>query len=517
MSIRTEMKADNMSVLGGTVVLRDFDRDEMSAVSEQLKEMGFNISFTLNNVDAIVVPETPSASLISTAKSRGLPIMSLAETLELAGLSSMVDADLNTDVVRDIEYVDAFEVTEDHVRILDVRIPRRRELDPSLQVKQLKDFSFLCLDEQFMITARNVAAAAAYDIPCSLEGETATAKTTVIRFVAALAGQPVYRLNLNGQTDTSELVGRYVPASGHVEMDTQVLLDNMGEFDEGQDWARVRKDLQELKEAREQGHDAELNDVEKARLAKTLGLASKSWEFMEGYIPKALRKGVWVILDEMNLAEPQVLERLNSVLEDGHELVLTEGEGTIFAKGGDVEPHPDFRLFGTMNPAEYAGRSTLSPAYRDRWQMWRFVELPNESRLHAMLRKLVFGEQPGFEYKGVFYKAMETSATYPELQEIEGIDTLLERLAAFHHTVSCASGMDGQAQIGRTRRERYVFTRRGLLTVMKLLHRGCVQGIGDLNVILEDILTLMYVERIQDPNDRAVVQNALRASGLIGA
>ena len=139
-------------------------------------------------------------------------------------------------------------------------------------------------------------------------------------------------MNLNGQTDTSELVGRYVPASGHVEIDTQILLDNMGEFDQGEDWARVRKDLQELKAAREQSESAEMNEVEKARLAKTLGLASKSWEFMEGYIPKALRKGVWVILDEMNLAEPQVLERLNSVLEDGHELVLTEGEGTIFAK-----------------------------------------------------------------------------------------------------------------------------------------------------------------------------------------
>ena len=189
----------------------------------------------------------------------------------------------------------------------------------------------------------------------------------------------------------------------------------MGEFDQGEDWARVRKDLQELKAAREQSESAEMNEVEKARLAKTLGLASKSWEFMEGYIPKALRKGVWVILDEMNLAEPQVLERLNSVLEDGHELVLTEGEGTIFAKGGDVEPHDDFRLFGTMNPAEYAGRSTLSPAYRDRWQMWRFVDLPmngvctqccvvgvlsnQDSNIKVSSTKLLKAVQPILNYK----------------------------------------------------------------------------------------------------------------------
>ena len=516
MGIQDQYERDHSSVLGGTVALREFKtKEEKEAATAKLKELGFNISQVLNNVDAVVVPDAPSSALRVNAQNKGLTIMNMAEVEELAGLQSLDTTTLDDELGREIEYVDAYEITEDYVRILDVKLPVRKNADPSLQIKHPKKFSFLCLDEQFMITARNVAAAAAFDIPCSLEGETATAKTTIIRFVAALAGQPVYRLNLNGQTDTSELVGRYVPASGHVEIDTQILLDNMGEFDQGEDWARVRKDLQELKEAREQSESAEMNEVEKARLAKTLGLAAKSWEFMEGYIPKALRKGVWVILDEMNLAEPQVLERLNSVLEDGHELVLTEGEGTIFAKGGDVEPHEDFRLFGTMNPAEYAGRSTLSPAYRDRWQMWRFVDLPNEASLHAMLRKLVFGEQPGFQYKGVFYKATESSATYPELQKIDGIDSLLERLAAFHFSVSCAAGMDGQAQIGRTRRERYVFTRRGLLAVMKLLNRAVTKGAADLSVILEDVLTLMYVERIQDHNDRAVVYNALRASGLV--
>ena len=511
MGIQNEFEHDNSSVLGGTVALREFNKGEdTTTATKRLKDLGFNISFTLTNVDAIIVPESPSKSLVIQAKNKGLPIMTLDEAVELSGLDSLDNLNLDEDLGRKIEYVDAIEITEDYARILDIRIPVRKDADASLIINHPSKFSFLCLDRPFLITARNVAAAAAYDVPCALEGETATAKTTIVRYVASLVGQPVFRLNLNGQTDTSELVGRYVPASGYVEIDTQTLLDNIGEFDEGSDWARVQKDLSEI-----QGEGRDLNPVEKARLAKTLGLASKSWEFSEGYIPKALRKGVWVILDEMNLAEPQVLERLNSVLEDGHELVLTEGSGTIFAKGGDVEPHKDFRLFGTMNPAEYAGRSTLSPAYRDRWQMWRFVDLPDESSLHAMLRKLVFGEQPGFEYKGVFYRAAETTATHPNLQKVDGIDSLLERLAAFHYSVSCAAGMEGQAQIGRTRRERYVFTRRGLLTTMKLLSNAVETSEMGLQTILEDILTQLYVDRIQDPNDRSIVFNALRASGLV--
>ena len=65
-----------------------------------------------------------------------------------------------------------------------------------------------------------------------------------------------------------------------------------------------------------------------------------------------MRKGWWVLLDEVNLAEPQILERLNSVLEVEPTLILTEYDNS------PIDPvHPGFRLFATMNPAEYAGRS----------------------------------------------------------------------------------------------------------------------------------------------------------------
>lgn len=50
------------------------------------------------------------------------------------------------------------------------------------------------------------------------------------------------------------------------------------------------------------------------------GLAP-AWVFQAGYSPRALRQGWWVILDEINLAEPQVLERLNPVLEQPSSLV----------------------------------------------------------------------------------------------------------------------------------------------------------------------------------------------------
>ena len=521
MSGQANYESDAAAVKGGRVVLRDFDKGARDDARDSLEAAGFEVVFAMSAADVVVVPEEPSRRVIKQAQSRGLPVMSLAQARELGGLGDV--ADLSQEHQRGLPRRAAIEVTEDSVRILDVVLPRRKEVGRAGRPASIESFSYLCLDEHFLITARNVAAAASFDIPCVLEGETATAKTTIIRWVAALVGQPVYRLNLNGQTDTSELVGRYVPASGRVELDTETLLRHVEEFDEGPEWARVRTDLLELQESRASGETRELNPIEQARIAKTLGLASKSWEFVEGYIPKALRHGSWVILDEMNLAEPQILERLNSVLEDNRGLVLTEGDGTRFGPNGDVKPHPEFRLFGTMNPAEYAGRSALSPAFRDRWRLWRFVDRPSESALHAMLRTLVYGEQPEFEYGGVMYRATATDPIYPEMQEIEGIDELLIRLASFHFQMANAAGDSGQAKLGRTRRERYVFTRRSLLTIMKLIHRVVCKGLAfadtDLSVseMLQDLLIQVYVDRVQDEGDRSTILTAMRAAGLIGA
>lgn len=89
-----------------------------------------------------------------------------------------------------------------------------------------------------------------------------------------------------------------------------------------------------------------------------------SLSFQDGILVKALKRGDWVILDELNLAPTEVLEALNRLLDDNRELYLAEINQTI-------KPHPNFRLFATQNPSGiYGGRKPLSRAFRN-----RFVEL----------------------------------------------------------------------------------------------------------------------------------------------
>ena len=48
----------------------------------------------------------------------------------------------------------------------------------------------------------------------------------------------------------------------------------------------------------------------------------------------------------------QVIERLNPVLETPSTLLMSEGDHTRWGPGG-LPVHPEFRLFATLNPAEY--------------------------------------------------------------------------------------------------------------------------------------------------------------------
>ena len=515
----------NQFTQGNRFMIRNMEPERAEEVKAQLLAAGWTQSYSMKFADFIVIDGEPDQKLIASAQRFSVSLIQADEALEISDLSEV--SELDEEFGKTLEKKSAIEVTDAYVRILDMKLPRRDPLTiKGIKPEPISNFSHLCLDQNFLITARNVVMAAHYDIPCVLEGETATAKTTVIKWLAALTGQPLYRINLNGQTDTAELVGRFVPASGYEEIDTDILLKHIGEFDQDPEWERVKQDLIEVRESIAQGRPRELNPIEKARIAKTLGLAMKTWTFVEGLIPSAMRHGVWVILDEMNLAEPQILERLNSVLETEHTLVLTEGDNTTFGPGGDVEVHSDFRIFGTMNPAEYTGRNSLSPAFRDRWSLWNFVDLPGESELHAMLRCLVFGEQPEFEFKGVLYRAAPTQPSFPNLQAVPDIDEILRRLAIFHHTLAVSSGNGGgqkAATLGRTRRERYQFTRRGLHSLMKLfshtiahLTSGQDRDLGptEVNAQLNEILELLYVSKVQSSVDRRAIVSAMRAAGL---
>ncbi|KAG9432193.1 midasin [Apis mellifera carnica] len=75
-----------------------------------------------------------------------------------------------------------------------------------------------------------------------------------------------------------------------------------------------------------------------------------------------LRNGTWLLLDQVNLCSPAILDRLNGLLEPNG--ALTIGEKGVDESGDvfTVRPHKDFRLFLAMDPRH----GEISRAMRNR-------------------------------------------------------------------------------------------------------------------------------------------------------
>ena len=321
------------------------------------------------------------------------------------------------------------------------------------------NFAHYCVDAKTAELLERVAESVVAKEPLLLEGSTATSKTSSILYLASLVGQPVMRLNLSGATDVSEFVGRFIP-------------------DENRD--------------------------------------GNGWKWENGPVVKALQEGYWLILDELNLAEPSILERLNSILEKHPSIVLSEYNDTQI--GGSENPvHKSFRVFATQNPETYVGRNALSPAYRDRFQETH-VSNPNmdASSMHSMLTWLIFGEMPTVLVNGAQYSPMPSRSPL-HIAQVPSIRKFINSLSIFHASlcVACSRDNGAIASIGGDKMGGYTFTRRGLLRVVEFLERHIQlsMSIEEVYHVYRLAIVRCYLERVA-PTERNQVVNLLDAAGI---
>ncbi|WP_031362019.1 AAA family ATPase [Caballeronia sordidicola] len=162
-----------------------------------------------------------------------------------------------------------------------------------------------------------------------LIGHTGAGKTSLIEQVAARTQHGVLRANMNGQTTIGDFVGFWTVKGG-----------------------------------------------------ETL--------WVDGVLPTALREGLWLVVDEIDFAEPSILAVLTAVLEPNGRLLLKE-------KGNElVAPHPSFRLFATANAVGamsvyrhlYQGANLMNEAFLDRWRVYLMNYLSPEEEAEVLMRTL---------------------------------------------------------------------------------------------------------------------------------
>ena len=145
--------------------------------------------------------------------------------------------------------------------------------------------------------------AIAKNLPVLLVGDTGTGKTSIIRELGIRDKKVVKRMSITGETTVDEFVGKYELEAG-----------------------------------------------------KTV------WR--DGILLEAMRKGEWLVVDEINVALPEILFVLHSLLDDDNYVTVSQHAGEV------VKPHKDFRFFATMNPTdEYAGTKELNKAFQSRFSV----------------------------------------------------------------------------------------------------------------------------------------------------
>jgi len=206
-----------------------------------------------------------------------------------------------------------------------------------------------------------------------------------------------------------------------------------------------------------------INNHEHTDVQEYLGAYATNAEgqlvFTEGLLVTALRRGDWLVLDELNLAPTDVLEALNRLLDDNRELRLPE-------TGEIVRPHPHFMLFATQNPpGAYAGRKVLSRAFRNRFVEVHFDDVPPPELATILTQRCAIA--PSY--------AAQMVAVFRELQ--------------------------------RRRESERVFERHAFATLRDLFRWGRRAVVGYEQ--LADTGYMLLAERTRHPRDRATVQAVL--------
>ncbi|KAL6692625.1 hypothetical protein J3F84DRAFT_103279 [Trichoderma pleuroticola] len=226
------------------------------------------------------------------------------------------------------------------------------------------------------------------NIPCILSSPSGYGKSVLLKYVAALAGKPLVVFPMNADIDTMDLVGGFEQADPLREINATLrnlrdflqdsvmsvvpaqapsevlqLLHQLDNYNGDSDSiVTIRTTIEALLQQIAAGSEVSLSLSRALEILHSpLVLSNPRFEWLDGVIVKALETGQWLVLDNANMCNASVLDRLNSLLEPNGFLSINEHCGP----GGEpriVKPHPEFRIFLTMDPRH----GELSRAMRNR-------------------------------------------------------------------------------------------------------------------------------------------------------
>ncbi|XP_065904261.1 midasin-like isoform X2 [Dysidea avara] len=291
---------------------------------------------------------------------------------------------------------------------------------------------------QSLVLLESVSRCVQQQEPVLLVGETGVGKTALVSYLASITGHKLIVVNMSQQSDSTDLLGGFKP----VEMSTlvfpvkerfeglfrktfsakknQEFLIHLQEVYAKHQWKAFFKIVIQLTKSglkkcqkKSVTHminkwEGLLEDAVKMQ-RQLMRNTTVVFAFIEGALVEAVHQGWWILLDEVNLATPDTLQCLSSLLEGQQGSVL-------LPERGDYKPvarHDEFRLFACMNPATDVGKKTLPYSIRNRFTELYVNELSSNEDLTVLVHSYLTSVQVSDEIvQGIirFYKAAKALA-----------------------------------------------------------------------------------------------------------
>ena len=210
-----------------------------------------------------------------------------------------------------------------------------------------------------MVLLERIAGAVDQNEPVLLTGETGVGKTFMVQHLASCLGKTLIVHNVSRQSDCSDFVGGWKPLDistlckmfhdrfcnlFQASFDTEKpqnrsFLQKLAGFVSASKYKSAWKSFSTGVASADTDAVRERIDRETASEWKAFALelerskqrffasneeAAKSFSFEEGTLVKAWTKGHWLLIDEVNLAESDVLERIGSIIGKNDSLLVVE-------------------------------------------------------------------------------------------------------------------------------------------------------------------------------------------------
>ena len=292
------------------------------------------------------------------------------------------------------------EVERRYIKVLGIELEMNEEgAGTQFSAEDFKGFS---IDDKSLDLLKTMATGIKLNQPPLIEGPTDIGKSRALEFLAYLTNHYLLYQSFSGQTDVTELIGKYVPNVEDVRHRFEELLKNKKSLK-----PETIKIIQQLENdskretfTLEECKQIALNEV----IASPEELQKLQWGWSDGTVPRAMRhdngRGCWLYFDELGAAEPQILVKLNRIFGGNFaRITITENSQNPDIQAVYPEWHSregrlnQFRIVATTNPPSYAGREPFEKDFLRRWVYQRVGRLNAESFL-SRLDFVGYGKKP---------------------------------------------------------------------------------------------------------------------------